>query len=50
MIDEKEIKKNPMFLHLAVLTISSTIGLQAMALISLTAVQKIRASKPIIAA
>ena len=29
MISEKEIKKNPMFLYLAVLTISSTIGLQA---------------------
>jgi hypothetical protein len=29
MRNEKEIKKNPMFLYLAVLTISSTIGLQA---------------------
>ena len=29
MKSEKEIKKNPMFLYLAVLTISSTIGLQA---------------------
>jgi hypothetical protein len=29
MKNEKEIKKNPMFLYLAVLTISSTIGLQA---------------------
>ena len=29
MISEKEIKKNPMFLYLAVLTIGSTIGLQA---------------------
>jgi predicted MFS family arabinose efflux permease len=29
MENEKEIKKNPMFLYLAVLTISSTIGLQA---------------------
>jgi hypothetical protein len=29
MISEKEIKKNPMFLYLAVLTICSTIGLQA---------------------
>jgi hypothetical protein len=29
MKSKKEIKKNPMFLYLAVLTISSTIGLQA---------------------
>jgi len=29
MKNEKEIKKNPMFLYLAVLTISSTVGLQA---------------------
>ena len=29
MISEKEIKKDPMFLYLAVLTISSTIGLQS---------------------
>jgi hypothetical protein len=29
MKSEKEIKKNPMFLYLAVLTISSTVGLQA---------------------
>ena len=29
METEKEIKKNPMFLYLAVLTVSSTVGLQA---------------------
>jgi hypothetical protein len=29
MESEKELKKNPMFLYLAVLTICSTVGLQA---------------------